>query len=147
MVNKLTNIWRRVRWSISTAHAQIWRDEIWWINYLNYVWGIPKCLQVRKSEGWFSFILISTKYWPMLTQLTGSRECTQKWTPHNFLACTFFSFQQECFTSGNTWDKASNVKNRTKTLYDVKHVGRGMPSKVSYRPPDMIDHRTLDDIK
>ena len=25
------------------------------------------------------------------------------------------------------------------------HVGRGMPNKVSYRPPDMIDHRTLDD--
>ena len=25
------------------------------------------------------------------------------------------------FTSGNTWDKASNVKNRTKTLYDVMH--------------------------
>ena len=27
------------------------------------------------------------------------------------------------------------------------HVGRGMPNKVSYRPPDMIDHRTLDDIR
>ena len=25
------------------------------------------------------------------------------------------------------------------------HVGQGMPNKVSYRPPDMIDHRTLDD--
>ena len=49
--------WRRVRWSISTAHAQIWRDEIWWINYLNYVWGIPKCLQVRRSGGWFHLFL------------------------------------------------------------------------------------------
>ena len=45
----------------------------------------------------------------------------------------------------NPGDKASNVKNRTKTLYDVMHVGQGMPNKVSYRPPDMIDHRTLDD--
>ena len=26
------------------------------------------------------------------------------------------------------------------------HVGQGMPNKVSYWPPDMIDHRTLDDI-
>ena len=26
------------------------------------------------------------------------------------------------------------------------HVGQGMPNKVSYRPPDMIDHRTLDDM-
>ena len=26
-----------------------------------------------------------------------ARECTRKWTPHNFLAYTFFSFQQKCF--------------------------------------------------
>ena len=26
------------------------------------------------------------------------------------------------------------------------HVGQGLPNKVNYRPPDMIDHRTLDDI-
>ena len=63
-----------------------------------------------------------------------------------FLPALFFSFQQECFTSGNTWDKASNVKNRTKTSYDVMHVGQGMPNKVSYRPPgtwSIIGHSTI----
>ena len=69
----------------------------------------------------------------------------EKWTPHNFLACTFFSFQQGCSTNDNTWNKASIVKNITKTSYDVMHVGQGMSNEVSYRPPDMIDHRTLDD--
>ena len=53
--------WQRVRWSISTADAQISRDEIWLVNYENYVWGIPKCLQVRRWEGWFSIIFIFDK--------------------------------------------------------------------------------------
>ena len=57
----------------------------------------------------------------------------------------FFIFQQKCLASGNTCNKASNVKNRTKTSYDVTHVGQRMPDKVCYRPPDLIDHRTLDD--
>ena len=59
----------------------------------------------------------------------------------------FLSFQQECFTRGNMWDKASNVKNRKKhRMTSCMHVGQGVPTKVSYRPPVMIDHRTLDDM-
>ena len=45
-----------------------------------YVSKSIECLQVIRSAGWFSFILISTKYWPTLTQLTG---CTWMHTKMN----------------------------------------------------------------
>ena len=54
-------------------------------------------------------------------------------------------FHQELSISGNAWDKAWKAKNKTK-MHGVMHVAQGMPSKVTYRPPDIVNHRTLDDI-
>ena len=62
--------WRRVRWSISTAHARISREKSFCINYDNYVYGISECSQVKRSEEQFSFLCILTKYFTMLTQWT-----------------------------------------------------------------------------
>ena len=124
-------------------------DMTWW-NLMNKLFklclGNTKMFTRQKIRRmvfiYFNFNKILTHANPIDRMHVNARENEVLIT---FLPALFFSFQQECFTSGNTWDKASNVKNRTKTSYDVMHVGRGMPNKVSYRPPDMIDHRTLDD--
>ena len=57
--------------------------------------------------------------------------------PLIFLAALFFSFQQEFFTSGNTWDKASNVKNRTK-----KHRITSCMWDTGCSTKSVIDHGT-----
>ena len=126
-------------------------DIIWW-NLLNKLWklclGNTKLFTSQKIGGmvfaysYFDKILTHANAIDGMDVIACENELLI-----NFLPALFFIFQRKCFASGNTCDKASNVKNRTKTSYDVRHVGQRMPDKVCYRPPDMIDHRTADDKK
>ena len=123
-------------------------DITWW-NLLNKLWklclGNTKMFTSQKIGRMVFSYFNFDKYWPMLTQLTGRTWLHTKINSSWISYWHFFIFQQKFYASGNTCNKASNIKNRTKTSHDVRHMGQRMPDKVCYRPPDMIDHRTLDD--
>ena len=58
-----------------------------------------------------------------------------------FLAVLFSVFNKNFLQAATRETRLQMLKIEQKHRM---HVGQGMPNKVSYQPPDMIDHRTLD---
>ena len=65
-----------------------------------------------------------------------AREYTRKWTPHNFLACTFLVFNKDVLQAARRETRLQMLKIEQKHRMTPCTWGRGCPTK------SVIDHRT-----
>ena len=130
--------------------AQISRDKSKWINHENYVLG-PGNTRMFTGPKIGRIVFISWKFEKIFVHANAidrdTCQCTTKRTFHKFLACRSISFYKKDSQAAACQTKSQMLRiERNQCMTSCTRRHGGLPNKVNYWPPDMIDQKTLEEI-